>query len=224
MPKDRHTSAADLAYLLAIQLMPRIRQWKDLTLYRPSPALPVQHIGELFSDTINWTLMATPLPDMLRVALSISQGKVRSSPILRNLGTYSRKNKLYLTFRELGRVMRTRCLLKYISDQDWRRTIATATNTAEAWHAFLQRVAFGGAGVIREHRRAEQRKIIRYNHLVANLLVFHNGASMTRVLQELINEGYPVTEDVIAQLAPYRTEHINRFRRYELRLDQSPEL
>jgi hypothetical protein len=71
--------------------------------------------------------------------------------------------------------------------------------------------------------RAEQRKIIRYNHLVANLLVFHNGASVTRVLQELINEGYPVTEEVIAHLSPYRTEPINRFGSYELRLDQIPE-
>jgi TnpA family transposase len=44
---------------------------------------------------------------MLRVALSISQGKVRSSTILRKLGTESRKNKLYAAFRELGRVVRT---------------------------------------------------------------------------------------------------------------------
>jgi hypothetical protein len=29
-------------------------------------------------------------------------------------------------------------------------------------------VAFGGDGVIRQNNREEQRKIIRYNHLVAN--------------------------------------------------------
>lgn len=59
--------------------------------------------------------------------------------------------------------------------------------------------------------------------MVANLLVFHNVASMTRGLQELINEGYPVTEEVIAHFSPYRTEHTNRFGSYELRLDQIPE-
>lgn len=46
---------------------------------------------------------------------------------------------------------------------------------------------------------------------------------MTRGLQELINEGYPVTEEVIAHFSPYRTEHTNRFGSYELRLDQIPE-
>lgn len=212
-----------LAYLLAIRLMPRIRNWKQLKLYLPSPVFPVQHTADLFSDTINWTLIATHLPDMLRVALSISQGKIRSSTILRKLGTYSRKNKLYLAFRELGRVCRTLFLLKYIGDQELRRTITAATNTSEAWNAFIQWVAFGGEGVIRENSREEQRKIIRYNHLVANLVVFHNVVSMTRVLQELIDEGQPVTAEIIAHLAPYRTEHINRFGSYEIKLDQTPE-
>jgi TnpA family transposase len=52
-------------------------------------------------------LIQTHLPDMLRVALSISQGMIRSSTVLRKLGTESRKNRLCLAFRALGRVVRT---------------------------------------------------------------------------------------------------------------------
>ncbi len=52
------------------------------------------------------------LPDMLRVVLSIKAGKIMPSTILRRLATYSRKNKLYLALRELGRVVRTIFLLK----------------------------------------------------------------------------------------------------------------
>jgi hypothetical protein len=79
-----------LAYLLAMQLMPRIRNWKHLTLYVPSEQFAVdqiEHIRELFSCTIDWTLIKTHLPDMLRVAISISQGRIRSSTMLRKLGT-----------------------------------------------------------------------------------------------------------------------------------------
>jgi TnpA family transposase len=145
---------------------------------------------------------------MLRVALSISQGTIRSSTILRKLGTYSRKNKLYVAFCELGRVVRTIFLLRYLSDAELRRTITAATNTSEAWNGFVQWVAFGGEGVICQNNREEQRKIIRYNHLVANLVVFHNVVAMTRVLQRLIDEGYPVTPEILARLSPYKTEHI----------------
>lgn len=45
---------------------------------------------------------------------------------------------------------------------------------------------------------------------------------MTKILQGLIDKGYPVTAEQIARLSPYRTEHINRFGQYELRLDQLP--
>jgi hypothetical protein len=46
--------------------------------------------------------------------------------------------------------------------------------------------------------------------------------SMTRVLRDLINAGYPVTPEIIARLSPYKTEHINRFGHYELRFDHVP--
>ena len=69
---------------------------------------------------------------------------MRSSTILRKLGTDSRKNKLYVAFRELGRVVRTLFLLQFISDEELRRTINAATNIVEAWNGFVQWVAFGG--------------------------------------------------------------------------------
>jgi len=57
---------------------------------------------------------------------------------------------------------------------------------------------------------------------VANLVVFHNVVSMTRVLQDLVDEGYPVTPAIVARLSPYKTEHINRFGHYDLRFDHVP--
>jgi TnpA family transposase len=81
------------------------------------------------------------------------------STILRPLATYSRKNKLYFAFRELGRVVRTIFLLQYISDLELRQMIQAATNKSEAFNKFVQWVCFGGEGVIAENVRDEQRKI-----------------------------------------------------------------
>ena len=100
------------------------------------------------TDISDWSLITTRLPDMLRVALSISQGNVRSSTVLRKLGTESHKNKPYVAFRELDRVVRT-IFLPFISDEELRRTIHAGTNIAEAWNGFVQWLALGGGGVIR---------------------------------------------------------------------------
>ena len=205
-----------LSYLLGIKLMPRIRNLKDLKWYLPFEDFKVENIGELFTDVIDWQLIKTHLPDMLKVALSISKGKMSSSMILRKLGTSSRKNKLYFAFRELGRVIRTIFLLNFIADESLRRMINAATNISEAWNGFIKWVAFGGQGVISENDREEQRKIIRYNHLVGNLIIFHNVVSMTAIIQNLINDGHIITPEILACLSPYKTNHINRFGIYQL--------
>lgn len=211
-----------LASLLGISLMPRIRNWKDLKMYRPDKNSTYTHIDTLFSDTIDWKLIQTHLPDMLRVVLSIKAGRIMASTLLRKLGTYSKKNRLYQAFRELGRVIRTEFLLKYISDSDLRVLIQAATNKSEAFNGFSQWLAFGGDGTISTNDRDEQRKIIKYNHLVANCLIFHNVFSISRVLQDLQRENYPLEPWQIAALSPYLTWHINRFGRYDLDMEKQP--
>jgi TnpA family transposase len=71
-------------------------------------------------------------------------------------------------------VIRTGFLLRYISNSQLRSTIQGATNKSEALNRFLKWAFFGGEGIIAENSRDEQRKAIKYNHLVANCLIFHN--------------------------------------------------
>ena len=211
-----------LAHLLGIELMPRIRNWKCLDFCRPDSKAHYDHIDSLFTENVDWNLIEIHLPDMLRVALSIKAGRISASTILRRLGTYSRKNRLYQAFCELGRVIRTGFLLRYISDAQLRSTIQGATNKSEALNRFLKWTFFGGEGIIAENSRDEQRKTIKYNHLVANCLIFHNLCTLTHLIQTLEQRGEPVPEDAIAAISPYLTEHINRFGDYTLNLGRKP--
>jgi hypothetical protein len=88
----------------------------------------------------------------------------------------------------------------------------------------VQWVAFGGGRLLAETTRDEQRKMIKYHHLVANLLVFHNVVRMTRALHSLIADGHQIDEEAIKCFSPYQTEHINQFGRYALKRDRVPEL
>jgi TnpA family transposase len=211
-----------LAHLLGIKLMPRIRNWKHLKLFRPDRKSRFEHIDILFDEAIDWDLIESNFDDMLRVAVSIKAGHVTAAAILRRLGTASRKNKLYFAFRELGRVVRTKFLLSYLGDVELRRTIQAATNKSEAFNGFAQWVAFGGGGVISENNRDEQRKVIKYNHLVSSLVIFHTADAMTKVLGELEAEGHTFSREAIGALSPYRREHINRFGDYTLNLERKP--
>ncbi|MBI4289503.1 MAG: Tn3 family transposase, partial [Chloroflexi bacterium] len=58
------TPVFGLAALLGITLMLRIRNWQQLNFYRPDPNLSFTHIDALFSESIDWVLIQTHLPDM----------------------------------------------------------------------------------------------------------------------------------------------------------------
>ena len=150
-------------------------------------------------------LIEAHLPDMLRVALSIRTGRLLPSAILRRLATYSRKNRLYFAFRELGRAVRTDFLLRYLSSIKLRRAIGTAKNKSELFNRYAQWVAFGSNGLATAAERDEQRKMVKYNHLVANLLIFHTAVGMTRALDEIAAEGHgaAITPEALAGTSPY---------------------
>jgi TnpA family transposase len=62
-----------LAYLLGIQLLPRIRDWKGKNFYRSAPETRFQHIDSLFTSQVDWSLIEAMLPELLRVAVSIKR-------------------------------------------------------------------------------------------------------------------------------------------------------
>jgi hypothetical protein len=115
-------------------------------------------------------------------------------------------------------------LLRYLNDVELRRVIQAATNKSEAFNRFVQWLFFGGEGLIAENDRDRQRKLIKYNHLVANCLIFHNVSTQTRILRQLAEEGHDFDDETLSRLSPYITEHVNRFGTYTLKLDRkSPE-
>lgn len=212
-----------LSYLLGIKLMPRIRNWHDLVFFRPDRETTYKHIDVLFKDVIDWELIETHWKDLLRVVLSIKAGKISSSTLLRKLGNYSRKNRLYQAFRELGRVVRTIFLLGYISDMELREQITATTNKVEAYNGFSKWLFFGGEGVIADNDPEEQEKVIKYNDLVANAVIFQNVVDQTRILRLLKEEGFPVNREDVATLSPYVTGHIKRFGDYIIDSNAVPE-
>jgi len=130
--------------------------------------------------------------------------------------TYSRKNRLYQAFRELGQVIRTIFLLQYISSPQMRQQITATTNKVEGYNGFSKWVHFGGEGLISQNSPDEQEKQIKYLDLVTNALIYQNVVDLSRTLQTLKEEGYPVSREDMAALSPYLTRHIKRFGDYVL--------
>ncbi|RWA50747.1 hypothetical protein AU476_27115 [Cupriavidus sp. UYMSc13B] len=116
--------------------------------------------------------------------------------------------------------MRTMFLLEYIGDEDLRRIIQAAQNKCEGFNKFAQ-WAYFGADTIAENVRDDQVKVIKYNHLIANLVIFHNCHTITQALKDLETDGWKLTPEQPTMFSPFRTHHLNRFGLYDLK-DREP--
>lgn len=112
--------------------------------------------------------------------------------------------------------------MRYLNDVKLRTTINAATNKSESFNGFVQWIAFGDAGVLQTNNREELRKRTKYNHLVANCLILYNVFEMSRILNELANEGHQIDSEAIRGLSPYLTKHANRLGQYNLDINRQP--
>lgn len=175
------------------------------------------------ADGTKYDLYEENLLSEYHIRYGVKVGKVLPSILLRKLNNYSRKNRLYQAFRELGRVVRTVFLLKYISDMRLREQISASTNKVEAYNGFSKWFFFGGDGIISENDPEEQEKRIKYNDLVSNTVIFQNIVDMTFILWDLMKEGYEFSREDLVMLSPYQTRHIKRFGDYLIDLENIPQ-
>ncbi|MFG2525781.1 Tn3 family transposase [Streptomyces sp. NPDC048527] len=207
-----------LAHLLGIDLLPRIRNFQDLTFHRPDPAVRYRHIDQLFSTdprtAIDWDLLHRHWPDLMQVALSVKQGTVSSVTLLRRLNNRSRKNQIYQAFREVGRAVRTAVLLRYLSDPALREQIQRATNKAEAYNGFTKWLYFGNAGWLNSRDPELQDRAVKFLDLVAASVIFSTTIDMTKTLRQMAREGWTLHASDLAVLSPYRRENVLRFGDY----------
>ncbi|MEH6633078.1 MAG: Tn3 family transposase [Halopseudomonas aestusnigri] len=210
-----------LAHLLGIKLFPRMRNWNDVIFYRPDKTSKYEHIDSLFRATIDWNLIEQHWPDMMQVVLSIQAGKVLPSMLLKKLNSQNRSNTLYRVFRELGRVMRTLFLLRYISEPEFRHSIRAETTKIEAFHDFMDWIGFGGP-VIKSGDPVEQAKQLKYMDLVSNAIMLHNVVDLTNVLTSMAADGYKINKEYLECLSPYMREHILRFGKWMVDMDEKP--
>ncbi|MFD3658708.1 Tn3 family transposase [Streptomyces sp. NPDC058620] len=207
-----------LAHLMGFELMPRIRNWKDRTFYRPSASARYRHIDALFDqggrNVIDWRLIEAHWRDLMRVSIAIREGTLASLLLLRRLGSNSKRNQIYRAFREVDRAVATVQMLRFISDPSLRRRVTAATNKVESFNNFTDWLAFCNGGVIAENDPAEQEKAVKLTSLLANCVIFHTTLDLMDVVRELQTEGWQITGEDLAAISPYLTDHIMRFGTY----------
>lgn len=76
-------------------------------------------------------------------------------------------------------------------------------------------------GRIDEQHRHEQEKMVKHQHLLANMVILHNAQAMTQALNDMKTRGDEINEELLRHLSPYRTSHINRLGEYQVNVKRT---
>jgi len=114
---------------------------------------------------------------------------VSSVTLMRRLSSNSRNNQIYKAFREVGRVMRTVVLLRFLADSGLRARVTAATNKAEAYNGFSAWTPVRQLGRGRRERPGRAGKSVKWSSLLCNLIVFHTAIDTMEVTRQLVAGG-----------------------------------
>jgi TnpA family transposase len=212
-----------LMYLLGIKLMPRIKGIKKLKFYKVKKEHTYINLDDLLTETIDWKLIETHVKDMYRIAMSIKEGKINAQVVIEKICAKEPKNKIYYAFSELGKVIRTCFLLEYICDFDLRKVVHASTCKSEEFNEYRDWIAFI-SDVIKRNDRAKQRKFIKYNQLVTNMVSLYNVQDMSDAISELRRQGNDIPDSILQRLNPYRKKNITRIGALDLNMNRIQKL
>ena len=198
-----------LMHLLGFHFAPRIRDLADKRLYIHGDAKQYPILHSLIGGNINLKHIRAHWEEILRLAVSIKQGTVTASLMLRKLGGYPRQNGLAVALREIGRIERTLFTLDWMQHVDLRRRVQIGLNKGEAKNALARAVFLNRLGEIRDRSYENQRYRASGLNLVVAVIVLWNTVYIERAVQALRDLGKKVDDGLLQYLSPLGWEHIN---------------
>jgi TnpA family transposase len=90
------------------------------------------------------------------MAGSLKLGLVQAAGLMRTLQTNDRPTRLARALEELGRIIKTLYMLRYIDDTAYRRRILTQLNRGESRHELARTIFHGKRGELRQRYREGQ--------------------------------------------------------------------
>ncbi|HEY5305717.1 MAG TPA: Tn3 family transposase [Pseudolabrys sp.] len=207
-------------WLLGYQFSPRIADIGGARFWRIDAKADYGALNNLAAHKVRMALIAQHWDDLLRLAGSLKLGLVQAAGLMRTLQTNDRPTRLARSLEELGRIIKTLYMLRYIDDAAYRRRILTQLNRGEGRHELARIIFHGKRGELRQRYREGQEDQLGALGLVVNAVILWNTIYMDAALAELRAEGFVVREEDVARLSPLSHGHLNVLGRYAFTLPE----
>lgn len=157
---------------------------------------------------------------MIKYTTALEQGTADPESILRRFTRGNESHPTYRALQELGKVVKTIFLCRYLAHENIRREIHEGLNVIENWNSANSFIFFGKSGEVSSNRLEEQELSVLALHLLQNSLVYVNTLMIQRIVSDNGWMGKLSKEDYRA-LSPLIYAHVNPYGKFELDMEKN---
>jgi TnpA family transposase len=164
-----------LGTLIGFDIRARFRAIKNINLYKSDENCQVEPLK--YVDSIDWNIIKKCLPSVLKLVNAVKSRKIGSKDFLSTWNIYDESGiNVAEGLREIGKIYRTKFLLRYLMNEELQQDIREGCNRAEFWNKFQDAVFWGNGGVISSNNTHKQHASALFLMLIMNAIVFYNKA------------------------------------------------
>lgn len=210
-----------LCYLLGFQFAPRLKDLADQQLYKIDKYTHLGKLQPLFRQTINWELIKEQYDQLVRVAASLKNRTAPAHVVLQRLRNSTPSDNVAKALTNLGRIVKTIYILRYLSDENLRRRAQRQLNRGEYRHFLARWLFFANRGEFRSGDYEEIMNKASCLSLLSNAVLVWNTLEMTKIINQLKSAGEEIADADLGHISPLLFSHVipngtYRFREKEI--------
>ena len=195
-----------LCHLLGFYFMPRIRDLKDQQLYRVDRFADYGEFTPLLTKTADLGIVEEQWDEMIRVALSLKQRTAPAHVVVQRLTNSFPLDRLAKAFTNLGRIIKTQYILRYLTDIELRQTVQLQLNKGEYRHKLPRWIFFANQG---EFTTGDYEQIMNKASclsLVSNAILYWNTIKINNIVESLRAQGEEIDKETLPHISllPYK--------------------
>jgi TnpA family transposase len=197
-----------LSSYLGYYFMPRIRDLKDQQLYRVERTTTAGVFTPLLTKTADLDIVEEQWDAMLRVALSLKQRTTPAHVVVQRLTNSFPSDRVSKAFTNLGRIIKTEYILRYLTDPELRHTVQLQLNKGEYRHKLPRRIFFADQGEFTTGDYEEIMNKASCLSLVSNAVLYWNTLKIADIVDQLRHQGEEIDNATLAHISLLPFKHV----------------
>ncbi len=197
-----------LCSLLGIAFMPRLKDLPDQLLSRIDRDSNYGALQPLLRGRISVELILEQWDQLVRLAASLKDRLTPAHVVMQRLANANASDRLAGALTQLGRLMKTIHILRYIQEEPLRDAIQLQLNRGEFRHILAKSLFFANQGGLRSGDYEEVMNKASCLSLLSNAVLIWNTVHITRIVGQLRAAGHKVRDEDLARVSPLAHAHV----------------